>query len=99
MHVNKVRLSIFLTATIGFSPFFSAQELDSVLKNLINKGLEKNHSINIHNLNSEQSKVDQKLAKAIFLPKISFNSSFTRLDNDITFPAADWFFISFILLL
>ncbi len=85
MHVNKVRLSIFLTATIGFSPFFSAQELDSVLKNLINKGLEKNHSINIHNLNSEQSKVDQKLAKAIFLPKISFNSSFTRLDNDITF--------------
>jgi outer membrane protein TolC len=62
-----------------------AQQLDPILKELISKGLDKSHSINIHDFNTEKAKVDQSLAKAVFLPKVTFNGSFTRLNDDITF--------------
>ncbi|SRX54289.1 TolC family protein [Aequorivita sp. CIP111184] len=62
-----------------------AQQLDPVLVDLINKGLNKSHSVQIQNFNAEQAKIDQKLAKSVFLPKLTFNGSYTRLDDDITF--------------
>ena len=62
-----------------------AQQLDPILKELISKGLDKSHRINVHDLDTEQAKVDQSLAKAVLLPKVTFNGSFTRLDDDITF--------------
>lgn len=81
--------SLFFTLLIpltGLLPFkTSAQELDPVLKDLIQKGLNKSHSINIYNDDAEQAKIDQKLAKSVFLPKLTFNGSFTRLNDDITF--------------
>tara|TARA_R110002074_G_C12515926_1_gene663785 strand:+ start:81 stop:1394 length:1314 start_codon:yes stop_codon:yes gene_type:complete len=62
-----------------------AQQLDPILKELISKGLDKSHRINVHDLDTEQAKVDQSLAKAVLLPKVTFNGSFTRLNDDITF--------------
>ena len=62
MNKSNRRLSIFLIAAIGISSFSSAQQLEPILKELIQKGLEKSHAINIHNLDSKQAKVDQKLA-------------------------------------
>lgn len=88
MHKNKLRSSIFFLLIIGISSFTKAQQLDPILKALIKKSFEKSHKLIIHNLDSEQTKVDQKLAKAIFLPKVTFNSSFTRLDDAITFDDA-----------
>ncbi len=85
MHIKHNRLSLFFIAFLGFSPIFMGQQLDPTLHELILKGLEKSHGINIHNLDSEQARVDQKLAKALFIPKVTFNSSFTRLNDDITF--------------
>lgn len=85
MHIKHNRLSLFFIAFLGFSPIFMGQQLDPTLHELILKGLEKSHGINIHNLDSEQARVDQKLAKAVFIPKVTFNSSFTRLNDDITF--------------
>ncbi|WP_223270677.1 TolC family protein [Subsaximicrobium wynnwilliamsii] len=52
---------------------------------LINKGLNKSHSVQIQNYNAEQAQIDQKLAKSVFLPKLTLNGSYTRLDDDITF--------------
>lgn len=70
----------------GLAPLSSmAQEIDPALEILIQKGLEKSRSININQLNAEQAQVDQKLAKAVFLPKITLNGSYTRLNDDITF--------------
>jgi len=86
MHINISRLSILFIAFAWFIPSFSmAQQLDPNLKELISKGLDKSHSINIHDFNAEQAKVDQSLARAVFLPKVTFNGSFVRLDDDITF--------------
>jgi outer membrane protein TolC len=62
-----------------------AQQLDPVLKELISKGLDKSQSVNINNFDKEQANIDQKLARSVFLPKVTINSSYTRLDDDITF--------------
>ena len=86
MQINTSRLSILLIAFAWFVPSLSiAQQLDPVLKDLINKGLDKSHSINIKNFDKEQATIDQKMAKSVFLPKVTFNGSYTRLDDDITF--------------
>lgn len=86
MQINTSRLSILLIAFAWFVPSLSiAQQLDPVLKDLISKGLDKSHSINIKNFDKEQAIIDQKMAKSVFLPKVTFNGSYTRLDDDITF--------------
>ena len=86
MQINKSRLSIFLIAFSWFIPSMSmAQDLDPDLKVLIRKGLDVSHSININDFDVAQAKVDQKLAKSVFLPKVTINGSFTRLDDDISF--------------
>ncbi|EGV42507.2 TolC family protein [Bizionia argentinensis JUB59] len=86
MSVKLSRTSIIIRALAWFIPFMSlAQQPDPVLKELINKALEKSHSLNINNLSSEQVRKDQQLAKAVFIPKVTFSGSFTRLDDDITF--------------
>ena len=85
MHKIKLKFSLFFILIIGFSSISNAQQRDPDLKKLIAKGLEKNHGINIHNLGIQQTKIDQKLAKAVFLPKVTFNTTFTQLDDDITF--------------
>ena len=86
MQINKSRLSILLIAFSWLVPSISiAQQLDPVLKELINKGLDKSHSVNINNFDEEQAKVDQKLAKSVFLPKVTLNGSYTRLNDAITF--------------
>ena len=62
-----------------------AQQLDPILIDLIQKGLEKSHKVNSNRIDSKQAKVDQQLAKSVFLPKITLNGSYTRLNDDITF--------------
>ncbi len=86
MSTHLSRLSIVFVVLIWFIPIISnAQHLDPVLKTLISMGLDKSHSINIHDLDAKQAVVDQKLAKSVFIPKVTFNGSFTRLNDDITF--------------
>ncbi|WP_445732600.1 TolC family protein [Mariniflexile sp.] len=86
MYPNIARPSILFIALAWFVPAMSmAQQLDPILKELISKGLDKSHSINVHDLDTEQAKVDQNLAKTVFLPKVTLNGSFTRLNDDITF--------------
>ena len=86
MQINKSIFGILFISLAWLAPSISmAQQLDPILKELISKGLEKSHSINIHEFDAEQAKVDQSLAKAVLLPKVTFNGSFTRLNDDITF--------------
>ena len=86
MIINTFKKSLLCILFAGLAPFTSmAQEIDPALEILIQKGLEKSRSININQLNAEQAQVDQKLAKAVFLPKITLNGSYTRLNDDITF--------------
>ena len=86
MHKNTSRLNILLIVFTCFVPWVSmAQQLNPDLKDLISKGLKKSHTVNILSFNTEQSKIDQKLAKAVFLPKLTFNANYIRLNDDLTF--------------
>lgn len=86
MNLNKAALNCVLLILVTVIPtMVSAQELDPMLKDLIQKGLHKNHTLKSNQIESEQAKVDQQMAKSVFLPKITFNGSYTRLNDDITF--------------
>ncbi|RXJ51200.1 TolC family protein [Gelidibacter gilvus] len=85
MNLNKVILKMFLTIiAIALPSVITAQQLDPVLQDLIHKGLNKSHQLNSNRIDAEQAQVDQQLAKSVFLPKITLNGSFVRLDDDLT---------------
>ncbi|OBX26493.1 outer membrane protein TolC [Gelidibacter algens] len=79
-----VAILLFVIAT-AVPSYMTAQQLDPELTNLIQKGLNKSHNLNTNRIEAEQAQVDQQLAKSVFLPKITLNGSFTRLNDDITF--------------
>lgn len=86
MKTKKVVVVILLLViAIALPSLATAQQLDPELTNLIRKGLEKSHNLNTNRIEAEQAQVDQQLAKSVFLPKITLNGSFTRLNDDITF--------------
>ena len=86
MNINKVALKILLLlVAISTTSESNAQQLDPVLQDLIQKGINKNLNITNNRIDAEQANVDQRLAKSVFLPKISLNGSYTRLNDDITF--------------
>lgn len=85
MNLNKVILKMFLTIiAIALPSVITAQQLDPVLQDLIHKGLNKSHQLNSNRIDAEQAQVDQQMAKSVFLPKITLNGSFVRLDDDLT---------------
>lgn len=86
MQLLKLRQAIYLIAFSWIIPTASfAQDLDPILKDLIAKGLDKSHEINILQYDAKDAQVDQKLAKTVFIPKVTLNGSFTRLNDDIRF--------------
>jgi len=62
-----------------------AQQQNQELEQLIQQALDKSNAIKINNLDIEQTQIDRKIAKNTFLPKLTLNGSYTRLNDDITF--------------
>lgn len=86
MKINHFWIGVIFLLTISLFPRSAwAQQLDPSLQDLIQKGLEKSHTVNVYDLDVEKAQVDQKLAKSVFLPKVTLNGSYTRLNEDITF--------------
>lgn len=86
MNLNPLKIPLLFVLISGFTIFTSvAQQIDPALEILIQKGLEKSRSVKINQLDTDKAKIDQKLAKSVFLPKITLNGSYTRLDDDISF--------------
>ena len=86
MKITKTGLLIFMICYLWLLPSIAvAQQLDPNLTNLINKGLKKSHDVKVQDYSTQQAKMDQKLARSVFLPKLSVNGSYTRLNDDISF--------------
>lgn len=81
-YVNQL-LFIPLFGLISFTS--NSQELDPYLQELIGKGLNKSQQVKINDIQEQQAVVDQRLAKSTFIPKVTLNGSYTRLNDDITF--------------
>jgi outer membrane protein TolC len=83
--MKKITKQIFfITFGLLYPVLSNGQELDPTLKELINKGISKSHLVKINNFESDKAKIDQNLAKSVFIPKITLNGSYTKLDSDIT---------------
>lgn len=86
MHTNNSRFSFSLIVLFCLvTPFLRAQNLDPVLVDLIHKGIDKSHTVNMYEYDAEMAETDQKKAKSTYLPKLTLNGSYTRLNDDITF--------------
>ena len=66
----------------GIFTVFS-QEFDPQLKSLIQAGTGQSHQLKINAYKIRQVQTDKKRAWQTFLPEITLNSSYTRLDQDI----------------
>lgn len=82
-----IQISLSIAFALVVQSEVIGQQLDPKLAQLIAKGLEKSHGIKINGFEAEQAKVDQRLAKSTFLPKVTLNGSYTRLNDDITFDS------------
>jgi outer membrane protein TolC len=86
MNISSLKTKLLYFLLAGLIPAAAlSQEIDPALEILIQKALEKNHGLNVNQLEGEQARLDQKQAKAVFLPEITLNGSYTRLNDDITF--------------
>lgn len=86
MRINKVSINLLVISLIGIASMqVYSQQLDPMLQELINKGIDKSQAVNIKAIEVQQAQLDQRLAKSIFIPKVTFNGSYTRLNDDITF--------------
>ncbi len=86
MQINKHFFKLLLISIVGLVSSMSfSQQLDPALQELINKGQNKNQAVNIKSIEAQQAKLDQQLAKSVFIPKVTLNGSYTRLNDDITF--------------
>ncbi len=83
--ISRIKTTLLFIAAIILINTSSAQLLDTDLIRLMDKAKEKNRAIKINDLNSEQARIDGKIALNTFLPKLTINGSYTRLNDDLTF--------------
>ena len=70
------------------APFFlKGQLFNQETKELFLKAAEKNDTLQIYEIRKQQSNIEITNAKYSFLPRVSFNATYTRLNDDIVFPA------------
>jgi outer membrane protein TolC len=63
-----------------------AQQFDDVFRLLVNSAYEKNDSIKVNNIRIQQAKIDEQTTRYNYLPRLSGNATYTRLNEDIIFP-------------
>lgn len=80
---QKVGLMLVILLLVKIT---QAQIFDENLKKLIEKSFEKSASIKILAYKVQDAKLDEQIAKNAYLPKVSANATYTRLNDDIVFP-------------
>ncbi|MFT3950055.1 MAG: TolC family protein [Agriterribacter sp.] len=63
-----------------------AQFFNEEVKQLYNRAVEKNDTLQLYHLQKEQTGVDIQSARFNYLPKVAFTGTYTRLNDDIVFP-------------
>ena len=63
-----------------------AQFFNEEVKQLYNRAVEKNDTLQLYHLQKEKTGVDIQSARFNYLPKVAFTGTYTRLNDDIVFP-------------
>ena len=86
--MQKKIVLILVTAIMGVATF--AQAKDSIawpsVKELARRAIAKSEQLKISDVMIEKAKLDKKKGYEAYLPRITAEASYTRLNNDIVFP-------------
>jgi outer membrane protein TolC len=86
--MQKGILLVLIAVLMGVATF--AQSKDSIAwpnaKELARRAIAKSMQLKIRDVMIEKSKLDKKKAYEAYLPRITAEASYTRLNNDIVFP-------------
>lgn len=83
MNLKSYRLFLLLLLITSVT---QAQQFDDEFRLLVNSAYEKNDSIKVNNIRIQQSKIDEQTTRFNYLPRVSGNATYTRLNEDIVFP-------------
>ena len=75
-----------LLTTLLFGGASQAQLFNTEFKNLLIRALEKNDTLQLNNLRISQVKLDKQTTRFSYLPRLSANATYTRLNADLVFP-------------
>jgi outer membrane protein TolC len=81
-----MRRQFFWVLFLFLPHFLAAQIADNDLKFLITSAFEKSDSIKVNSIRIQQAKIDEQTTKFNYLPRISANATYTRLNDDLVFP-------------
>lgn len=81
--MKKLMLSWILL--LGISQVH-AQFFNQEVKQLYNHAVDKNDTLQLYNLQKQQTALDIQSTRFNYLPKLAFTGSYTRLNDDIVFP-------------
>lgn len=83
--MNSKSYSLFLLLLL-ITSVSQAQQFDDAFRFLVNSAYEKNDSIKVNNIRIQQAKIDEQTTRFNYLPRLSGNATYTRLNDDIVFP-------------
>lgn len=76
-----------LIILLGISGLYAnAQLFNDEVKFLYEQAAAKNDTLQLYQLKKEETAIDIQSAKFNYLPKVNFNATYTRLNDDIVFP-------------
>jgi len=81
----NLKLKMLLILMLFFN-FISAQTVEVSLKNLIEKSLEHSQKLNIKKAENLQYEQDKQMAYSSYLPSVSFEGTYTYLNDEVMLP-------------
>jgi outer membrane protein TolC len=79
---KNILIIIFTFAGI----YANAQLFNNEVKRLYQQAASKNDTLQLYQLKKEEAAIDIQSARFNYLPKVNFNATYTRLNDDIVFP-------------
>lgn len=83
--IQRKTTGLLLTALL-FGGESQAQLFNTEFKNLLIRALEKNDTLQLNSLRISQVKLDEQTTRFSYLPRLSANATYTRLNADLVFP-------------
>ncbi len=88
MHIEKKHSKItgLLFASLLCSITVQAQLFDEAFSQLLDKAIEKSDTLQLNTLRIRQAKLDEQTIRFNYLPRLSTQAMYTRLNADLVFP-------------
>ncbi|NTS42344.1 TolC family protein [Flavisolibacter sp. BT320] len=80
------RKKILTGLLVLLSTLSQAQQFDEALRHLVHMAYGKSDTIQLNSIRVQQAKIEEQTTRYNYLPRLSANATYTRLNDDILFP-------------